>query len=229
MDASHYSELRRRALRLTRSTAEAEDLVQDTLLAALLAGRDDPAWLAGVMRRRALMMARSEGRRQRRHAQADAAGTFAPPADEELVDADARIQLAPFIRALPRALRQVLVLALHGLETREIRWLLRLSPTAFRQRLTGLRKAIARWPEAAIVSAEAALANPDWRCQTDLATGLMRPSLRAAMSVSSVLGTHDPDGHLLLIGSVAHTSGFGGNKGGRDPRAARLAVTPSQS
>ena len=61
------------AARRTRTPDEADDLVQDVLLIALEQGRalDDPrfpAWAAGVLRRRALFVARTAGRRARREA-----------------------------------------------------------------------------------------------------------------------------------------------------------------
>ena len=49
--------LRAQALRLCRRADEADDLVQETLLAGLLAGRHDLPWLSGVLRRQAAMAA----------------------------------------------------------------------------------------------------------------------------------------------------------------------------
>ena len=57
--------LRAQALRLCRRADEAEDLVQETLLAGVLAGRHDMPWLSGVLRRQAAMAARSGARRRR--------------------------------------------------------------------------------------------------------------------------------------------------------------------
>ena len=60
--------LRAQALRLCRRADEADDLVQETLLAGVLAGRHDMPWLSGVLRRQAAMAARSGVRRRRREA-----------------------------------------------------------------------------------------------------------------------------------------------------------------
>ncbi len=66
-----YRTLRTQALRLCRRTDEAEDLVQETLLAGMVAGRHDLPWLSGVLRRQAAMVARTAVRRRRREALAE--------------------------------------------------------------------------------------------------------------------------------------------------------------
>lgn len=66
---AHQHWLRRLARRLVRSTAEADDLVQDTCVTALAKaspGTEMRPWLGGVMRRLALHRVRSERRRERR-------------------------------------------------------------------------------------------------------------------------------------------------------------------
>ena len=70
MDLDLYRALRAQARRLVRRAEEADDLVQDALLAALEAGRSDPPWLAGVLRKQSAMTARSAIRRRRREASA---------------------------------------------------------------------------------------------------------------------------------------------------------------
>src|SRR5687767_9914640 len=72
MDLDLYRELRAQARHLARRAEDADDLVQDALLAALEAGRSDRAWLAGVMRKQSAMTARSAIRRRRREATAGA-------------------------------------------------------------------------------------------------------------------------------------------------------------
>ena len=77
--------LRAQALRLCRRADEADDLVQETLLAGVLAGRHDMPWLSGVLRRQAAMAARSGVRRRRREALAamPAENVLEPPNSHE--------------------------------------------------------------------------------------------------------------------------------------------------
>ncbi len=209
MNPRLYAELHRMAVRLVPTTADAEDLVQDTLLAAVIAGRAEPAWLSGVMRRQALFKARGEGRRRRRETEAVAASarvvdaTDGGPTGEA---ADARRLLAPLLCALPRATRQVAVLALHGLDGREIGWLLRLTPAAFRQRLTSLRKAISCWPAVTCDAIDTAMACTGVSRYVALPVGPLRRALKAAMRGNDAVGSHDPDGHPILISRGPHTS-----------------------
>ena len=46
MDLETYKRLRRQALRLTRNSSDAEDLVQDALMAGMEADRADLPWLS---------------------------------------------------------------------------------------------------------------------------------------------------------------------------------------
>lgn len=182
--------------------------MQDTLLAAVVAGRDEPAWLAGVMRKQALLVARGTVRRRRRESTTFAWGESAengPDAATTIERAEALRQIRCAVNALSPALRRVAMLALHGLDADEIRWILRLTPTAFRQRLTALRRAISGWPDsdraaAAHLGAEAGTAN-----DMGPPIGPLRRTLKAAMADRAALGTHDHDGHPLLVRSGAHT------------------------
>ena len=197
--------LRAQALRLCRRADEADDLVQETLLAGVLAGRYDLPWLSGVLRRQAALAARSGVRRRQRDA------TSAPPqADEDAGDpALAHVcpaedaQAAAWLRGLPPSARRLAVLALHGLSAGEIRWLLRIEPTAFRQRLARIRRDRPEWPPACPRAPARSV---------DLEFGLARRALKAAMRAGEGLGTHDLDGHLLLIDAGAHASPFRGNR-----------------
>ena len=209
MDLATYRRLRARARRLSRRAADADDLLQDALLASIEAGRDDPAWLEGVLKNRAAMTARGESRRRRREAIcADPdpdPGT--PPAPEAVDHAPAREGL---LRALPPAARRVAVLALHGLSADEIRWILGVTDTAFRQRLTRIRKALGELPPALRAQAQALAYLRDPARAADLQFGLVRRSLKAALAGRAGLGTHDADGHLLVIRG-AHVLPPGGN------------------
>ncbi|HEX6244667.1 MAG TPA: hypothetical protein VFZ61_27300, partial [Polyangiales bacterium] len=130
-----YRDLLRTAHRVTRSPDEARELVQDALLIALSRGIDDwcsperRAWLAGVVRKRAAFLARGHARRRRREA-----------ALERAVDPQGAWRWQPrFLASLPRSLRAVATLASADLCAAEIRWLLGLSDTALRKRLSSLR------------------------------------------------------------------------------------------
>ena len=209
MDLATYRRLRARARRLSRRAADADDLLQDALLAAIEAGRDDPAWLEGVLKNRAAMTARGESRRRRREAicadpDPDPGTT---PAPEAVDHSPAREGL---LRALPPAARRVAVLALHGLSAEEIRWILGVTDTAFRQRLTRIRKALGELPPALRAQAQALAYLRDPARAADLQFGLVRRSLKAALAGRAGLGTHDADGHLLVIRG-AHVSPPGGN------------------
>jgi DNA-directed RNA polymerase specialized sigma24 family protein len=68
--ADDLRSLRSLAQRLARNTAEADDLVQETWLAAEQTSTAQPrsrrAWLHGVLRNRGRMLRRGEARRRRR-------------------------------------------------------------------------------------------------------------------------------------------------------------------
>lgn len=206
MDLATYRRLRARARRLSRHAADADDLLQDALLAGIEAGRDDAPWLEGVLKNRAAMTARGDVRRRRREASLAEPEDVAPT--DTLVDTGpARLSL---LAALPPSARRVAVLALHGLSAEEIRWILGLADTAFRQRLTRIRKALGELPPAQRAQAQALAYLRDPARAVDLQFGLVRRSLKAALAGRSGLGTHDADGHLLVIRG-AHGSPPGGN------------------
>lgn len=206
MDRDTHQRLRRLALRHARRAQDADDLLQDTLLAGLQAGRDDEPWLAGTLRHLAALQARGALRRRRR--EADAA---LPPVDAA-IDAHAihSPDPAPFLRTLPPAARRVAVLALHGLDAAEIRWILGLPDTAFRQRLTRIRRALGELPPAQRAQARALAFVRDPARVVDLQFGLVRRALKAALAAGAGLASHDPDGHLLVVRG-AHGSAPRGN------------------
>lgn len=207
MDLATYRRLRARARRLSRRPADADDLLQDALLAAIEAGRDDAPWLEGVLKHRAAMTARGEARRRRREA---ACADPGPDPADPAVSADPDAARGQLLRSLPPAARRVAVLALHGLSAEEIRWILGLADTAFRQRLTRIRKALGELPPAQRAEAQALAYLRDPARAVDLQFGLVRRSLKAALAGRAGLGTHDADGHLLVIRG-AHVSPPGGN------------------
>ncbi len=206
-----YRTLRAQALRLCRRTDEAEDLVQETLLAGMVAGRHDLPWLSGVLRRQAAMVARTAVRRRRREALAELHQDDVVAEASHPASGPAATHL-PWLATLPPSARRLAVLALHGLSADEIRWILRIEPTAFRQRLTRIRQTLAAQSPTVRAESIALSQLRDPARSVDLAFGLARRALKAAMQAGEGLGTHDPDGHLLLIDAGAHTSPSRGNQ-----------------
>jgi DNA-directed RNA polymerase specialized sigma24 family protein len=204
MDLETYRALHAQARRLAPTDADAEDLVQDTLLAALQAGRSDPPWLAGVLRRQAALAVRTAVRRRRRETACEAAL-------EGVASADPTASPAALLHALPPSARRVAVLALHGLAADEIRFLLAITPTAFRQRLTTIRKALGALSPAQQAEALALAYVRDPARSVELQFGLVRRALKAALRGLPGLATHDADGHLLVLRGRAHTPAPAGN------------------
>ena len=210
MDLEAYRRLRAEARRHARRAADADDLVQDALLIALEQGRqDDSAWLAGVIRNQATMQARSAIRRRQREA-AVAADEITPAGEDAAPSATALLE------RLPPAARRVAVLALHGLNADEIRWVLSISATAFRQRLTSIRKTLGALPPSQRAEAMALAYVRDPARSVELRFGLIRRALKAALRGVDGIGTHDADGHLIVLRTAArggaHTSTASGNR-----------------
>jgi RNA polymerase sigma-70 factor (ECF subfamily) len=203
VDLDTYRSLQRRARQLSRRACDAEDLLQDALLVALEAGREDPAWIDGVLRRQAALAARSAVRRRAREL------AQAPP--PEPTEAGAPPPVEPLLRSLPPSARRVAVLALHGLDLAEIQWILAIAPTALRQRLSRIRRALGELPPELRGDALALAYVRDPARAADLQFGLVRRALKAALAGRPGLGTHDADGHLLVIRG-AHSSAPGGNR-----------------
>lgn len=197
------------AARLTRRRDEAEDLLHESLLAAVQARRTDfadertRAWFMGLMRNKAMMTARSAGRRKRREGfvALTEAAAFDLPAHDTPAPALAQADRGTLdaIRQLPRAARIVAILALHGLTREEIASILDLSDEALRQRLTTLRK---RWRSLPQATRERALDDARRRRTLGhaLEAGLIRRALVAWLQEIPGVGTHDPDGHLIVLG-----------------------------
>ena len=209
MDLDAYRRLRIEAQRHARRTADADDLVQDALLIALEQGRsDDPAWLAGVIRNQAALQARSAIRRLRR--EAAVAGDDSMPVREQTPPVASAL-----LGRLPPAARRVAVLALHGLNADEIRWILAISATAFRQRLTSIRKTLGALPPTQRAEAMTLADIREPARSVELQFGLIRRSLKVALRGADGIGTHDVDGHLIVLRTsprgAAHTSTGGGN------------------
>jgi DNA-directed RNA polymerase specialized sigma24 family protein len=210
MNLDAYRHLRAEARRHARRAADADDLVQDALLIALEQGRsDDPAWLAGVIRNQAAMQARSAIRRRRREA-------AVAEDDVATTQEDSPPSAGALLERLPPAARRVAVLALHGLNAEEIRWVLGINAAAFRQRLTSIRKVMGALPPSQRAEALALAYVRDPARTVDLQFGLIRRALKAALGGTDGIGTHDADGHLIVLRAAvpgsAHTSPARGNE-----------------
>jgi len=191
MRPSHYAKLCAIARRESRDTSTAEDMVQEAMLAAVLAGRTDferpetARWLAGTVRNRARMAARSAARRRSRDGQWLAAASPAAPAEPDT-------ELAKLLAALPSSLRVVAALILSGHSRREIAYLLKLSDPALRQRIVALKRRI--------VHAGLALPSDLPGLSLDLAYGRIRDALLPQLlRDGGLFASHDPDGHLFVI------------------------------
>lgn len=186
-----YSRLLDLARHHARRRDEAEDIVQDALIAAVAAGREDftdranRSWIAGAIRRRAAFDARSAARRRRREARW--ALEAAPHSQNERSGA-----LEEILTGLPPSLRVLAALALSGHSRAEIVYLLDLSDTALRQRIRSLKKAL--------TAKGVAMPEPMSGLNLDLAYGSIRDALVPALRRhGAVLASHDPDGHLFFV------------------------------
>ena len=194
-----YRDILRTARRFTRSADEARDLAQDVLVIALTRGFEDwpsparRAWLRGVIRKRAAFVVRGQARQRRREELSPAAGEGAR-----------RWAWQPrFLASLPRSLRAVAALASADLCAAEIRWLLGLSDTALRQRLSALRQAVRAEAELPTLPAP----------EPSFSLGAQRAPLLTLLrrQRGRVLATHDPDGHMILLRVGAHKPAPPGN------------------
>lgn len=224
MQRETLNTLLRQALRLSATPSDAEDLVQDTLLAGWLAGRTDAPFLHGVLRKQAAMAWRSAGRRAARERDADGPAPVAMP--EDACDEAAASDIAAWIAARPRGLRQLAVLALHGLDPMEIRWLLGMAPAAFRQRVAALRAAVMASPSVLRAQLQCLVQRPAaWR-QPAMSMPTRR-TLKASLAVKPGIATHDPDRHALVIGIRPHVSALRGNEK-RSGRAVASKLAPTE-
>lgn len=186
-----YAELLALARRHARKSEEAEDIVQEVLIAAVAAGRDDfarPAdrrWMAGAIRKRAAFDARSAARRRQREARWQV--ERAQPGGA--VEGEA---LAAILSGLAPSLRVVAALVLSGHSRKEIAYLLGLEDAALRQRIRALRLALGK--------KGVAMPGEMVGLDLDLAYGTIRQALEPALRRhGGIFATHDPDGHIFVI------------------------------
>lgn len=206
IDFISLRKLRMQALRLSRSAEDADDAVQETLLASIQHGRSDLPWLYGVLQKQVAMQIRSKIRRRRREEIIlDEAQSV------DVVASEPSQSILTFVRSLPTASRQLAVLAIHGLNAEEIRYLLGIAPAAFRQRLTSIRKSLGKLPEEQAREALAIAYIREPKRSVELQLGLIRRALKAALCGGQCIGTHDLDGHLMIFRREAHKSTSSGN------------------
>jgi DNA-directed RNA polymerase specialized sigma24 family protein len=186
-----YVELLALAQRHARRPGDAEDIVQEVLIAAVAAGRDDyfkladRRWMAGAVRKRAAFDARSAVRRRARESRWQAEQVL----EGEAIDGE---PLEVKLAGLPKGLRVVAALALSGHTRREIAYLLDLPDTALRQRIRALKHTLAR--RGVVMPREMT------GLDLDLAYGAIRQALEPALKRhGGVFATHDPDGHLIVV------------------------------
>ena len=185
------------AARCSAVQHEAEDLVQDVLLAAIEKGRDcgDSSflpWAAGAIRNHARFVARTAVRRKRReHTYTVEHEPSAHPLPR-FPDA--------FVTTLPRSRRVVALLINLGMGRWEIAYLLDLSDVAMRQRIAGLRKVFAGFTGNAESGPE-----PPFP-----ADGLARRALKTSLPTRGQrrLAVRDPDGTPIFFSN--RRSRFGG-------------------
>lgn len=190
MRTGFYARLCAIAAREGRDSGSTEDVVQEALLAAVLAGRTDfdapenARWLMGTVRNQARMASRGAARRRQRETQWQQHAPGVPVADGG--------DLSGFLGSLPPALKVIAALTLSGHNRREISFLLGISDTALRQRIVALKRRVIA----------AGLAPPSGLpgLNLDVAYGRIRDALLPALlRHGGVLASHDPDGHLFII------------------------------
>jgi DNA-directed RNA polymerase specialized sigma24 family protein len=193
--------LRAVAARHSRVQHELDDVIQDVLLEAVVQGKDigDPnfaAWAAGAIRLQSRFLARTAARRMRRE------NAYAAAQQSTKAAPTLRIPY-PFIEGLPPSRRIVALLINLGMGRKEIAYLLGLTDIALRQRLAGLRKAMA---------AAGVRPQPVLELDSNRPRGLVRRGLRAALPPrpGRQFAVRDPDGITILI-SDGHVSGVDGN------------------
>lgn len=193
------AKLRKIAERHSRVGHEADDLVQDILLAAIELGRDltEPSflpWASGAIRNRAAFVARTAARRRKREMAngiSDSQAAPSPKVPEEVLS------------ALPPSRRVVALLINLGMERAEIGYLLGLSDVALRQRLSGLRKALSGCNEIDALS-------PTSEHRAD---GLARRVLKSSLPATAqrTFAIRDPDGNPIFFSRRDHISGPSSN------------------
>ncbi|WP_216362582.1 RNA polymerase sigma factor [Bowmanella denitrificans] len=187
----YYRELLGYAHKLAWHADEAEDLLQTALLAAVETGRTDMScvdnrrWLMGAIRNQSAFCARTAIRRRKREA------SFAYLGD---VQTQSEVSTTCFVNTLPASLKTTALLALTGHTKAEIAWLLRLSDAALRQRIVQIKRRWRLFDGSHVLELKG--------LKSGLAFGRIRQALLKLPGRQHVtLASHDPDGHLFMLGS----------------------------
>lgn len=220
MTFEDYQQLLVIARQQTRVGNEAEDLLQDALLVAAEQGRldlgaeENKKWISGVIRNKGTMQARSAVRRKTRDADYSSGIEQLEEQDDPKqrpVDPSAKNALSvssELLEMLSPANRTVAILALHGLGRKEICTVLNITNTAFRQRLTSIRRVIGPLPDElqqeAVAMAYASRQSRGNEEGRDLPLGLLRRALMHQLNTLNNkgirgIGTYDPSGHLIVF------------------------------
>jgi RNA polymerase sigma-70 factor (ECF subfamily) len=188
-----YDECLRVAAGCSRNRHDVGDLVQTVFLHAIergiadLAASERQAWLRGALRRRAAFEGRLAARGRRREALwSDARAEGDKPVQQWRFSAWFLARLQPSVRVLA-------TLASADLSPAEIRSVLSLGGTAFRKRLSLLRRFVreaSNTGRAVVTPGGATYALGPAR--VDVIESLRRRP-------QAVLGSHDPDGHPLIF------------------------------
>lgn len=191
MRPSQYVQLCSVARRIMNDAGEAEDIVQEAYLAAFLAGLTDfdaidtRKWLVGTVRNKARMALRGAVRRRGRESQ------WQVEESDSVADDDREI--ARLLNSLPSSLKSVAALALSGHSRKEIAYLLNLTETALRQRIHALK--------CRVTEAEVVMPVELTGLTPGMAYGRIRGALLSKLTHrGGFLASHDPDGHLFVIG-----------------------------
>jgi DNA-directed RNA polymerase specialized sigma24 family protein len=186
--AADYRSLLGQFRRLVRHDAAGEDAFHEALLVAASRGRcdlsrhEDRALVVGIARNRLRTAQRGEHRRRRREAEW---GTLV-----HVAEVGRPAALEAYLRDLPASLRSVCALALTGHNRDEARAALGLTDTAFRQRLSALRRHMRRSDLPAVQEAFAG-GQGYHRVRDALRHLLGRPD--------ALLASRDPDGHIFVL------------------------------
>lgn len=190
MRPRQYTQLCTIARRIVNDAGEAEDVAQEALLAAFLAGHTDfeavetRRWLVGTVRNMARMSVRGTVRRQGRESQWQRAQPNQVDSPQQGIHA-LPVTLTPPLKA-------VAALALSGHNRKEIAYLLNLTDATLRQRIRTLKRELT----------QAGLDMPSELpgLTLGLAYGRLRHALLSKLSHrGGFLASHDPDGHLFVI------------------------------
>jgi len=191
------------AQKVSKTREETEDLLQDCLMIAFQKERLDFSvennrkWFTGVLKRRGAMVVRTESRRRTREQGVENRLSIEQEPNESSYD-DLKTRL---LTNLPPGARRVMVLVLAGLNRDEVQSALNLSSTSLRQRLTTIRKHIRSLPDELHLEALAIAYQRRVNREEDFDFGLIRRALHRIVKGADGIGTHDPDGHPLIINS----------------------------